>query len=157
MIYPVINSNISNNMLVYLGIIGIIVALYAIKVEQNVHKAGFKAMCDINDHVSCSRVLSSPYAKMMKMTFGLADDHPLNVPNTYYGLLFYVAVVIYNFVYVPYQELLLLIVSAVSLCACVALAYILYFKLKDFCVVCVATYFINMGIFYYAYYEFMNS
>ena len=144
-------------MLILLALAGIIVTLYAIYVERQTNKIGFKAMCDINDYASCSRVLKSPYAKMTKMIFNLKDDHVLNVPNTYFGLLFYIAVIIYNFVDVSYQEVLLLVASGISLCACFGLAYILYFKLKDFCVVCVATYFINMGIFYYAYCEYLNA
>lgn len=137
-------------MLVYFGIFGILVTLYAIRVER---QSG-NAMCDINDRMSCSRVLKSPYARMMKMAFNLKENHPLNVPNTYYGLLFYIAITAYDFVYVPYQETLLLLASLLSLVACVGLAYILYFKLNDFCIVCVTTYFINIGIFYCAYNEF---
>lgn len=135
-------------MLIYLGLFGIIVTSYAIYIERQ--KKGHRAMCDVSENISCTRVLKSPYARMMGLIFNLKNDHVLNLPNTYFGILFYFAIIIYNFIYIPYQELLLVTASFLSLCASFGLAYILYYKLQDFCIVCVTTYFINVAIFYYA-------
>uniref|UniRef100_A0A6C0C7D6 vitamin-K-epoxide reductase (warfarin-sensitive) n=1 Tax=viral metagenome TaxID=1070528 RepID=A0A6C0C7D6_9ZZZZ len=134
--------------LVLLGICGILIALYAICVERLA--PGVTAMCDINNRASCSRVLKSPYGRMMKLCFDLPDNHPLNVPNTYYGILYYSGIILYNFVTVPYQETLLFIASIFSMFVSLQLALILYYKLKDFCIVCVTTYVINFFIFYHA-------
>ena len=132
--------------LILLGICGILVTLYAIYVER----LTLGAMCDINDRASCSRVLKSPYGRIMKMYFNLPDDHPLNVSNTYYGILYYSVIILYNFVVVPYQETLLFVASILSMLVSLKLALILYFNLKDFCVVYVITYVINFFIFYHA-------
>jgi uncharacterized membrane protein len=135
-------------MLQFIALIGIIITSYAIYVEHNAKK-GRKFMCDINDYMSCSAVLTSPYARMIKLVFGLDDNHILNVPNTYVGILFYLAVLVYPYVRIPYQEYMLLLASILSLFACVVLALAMY-KLGDTCIVCIATYFVNMAIFYYA-------
>jgi vitamin-K-epoxide reductase (warfarin-sensitive) len=142
-------------MIALLGVLGVLATLYAISVEKN-NDAKQKALCDINEHMSCSRVLKSPYARMVGMIFGLNKNHPLNVPNTYYGLLFYVAIILYSFypfTLIPFREVMLLFAASGSILASFGLACILYFKLKDFCVVCVTTYVINGLIFWCALYE----
>ncbi len=138
-------------MLAYLGLFGLAVTLYAIDVERKAIQ-GKKALCDVSG-MSCSRVLVSPYAKIVGKLFGLNPDHPLNLPNTYYGALYYVAVVLYGFypfTLIPGREVMLVTVSGLSLGACLGFAYILYFKLKDICIVCMVTYAVNACIFYYS-------
>ncbi|AYV77849.1 MAG: vitamin K epoxide reductase complex subunit 1 [Edafosvirus sp.] len=139
-------------MITLLGICGVLVSAYAIYVEVNAkHKQ--RALCDLNEGMSCTRVLTSPYARMTGLVFGLKKSHPLNLPNTYYGLLFYVAIILYKmypFTLIPFKEFLLLVASSMSMAACIGLAYVLYFKLKDICIVCITTYIINSCIFYYA-------
>lgn len=135
-------------MIVYLGLLGIIITLYAIWVEN--HKNDYKAACDLGENASCSKVLKSPYARMIKMIFKLSNNHIFNVPNTYLGILYYLAVVSYDFVNIPYKQYLLFIASIIGLCSSFILGFILFFKLHDFCVVCASTYLINYGIFHYA-------
>ena len=133
------------------GIIGFIVTAYAISVERKSRSnPKYVALCDISNSMSCSRVLTSEYSKLTGRLFGLKADHPLNLPNTYFGLIFYSAVIIYPYVFIPYRELLFFLATSLSMMMCVYLAYILYFKLNDFCVVCVTTYVINAVLFYYA-------
>ncbi len=129
-------------MLLYLGLAGILVTLYAIYVE----KTPGKALCDVGEHMSCTRVLKSPYAKMVGKMLGLGPKHPLNLPNTYFGIMFYLTVCLCAFFHFYH---LLLILSIVSMIASFGLAYILYFKLQDFCLVCVTTYVINSFILYF--------
>ena len=129
---------------------GLVVTLYAVHVEQSAGPQ-YRSMCDINDHISCSRVLTSPYTRMMGMIFNLPKDHMFNLPNTNYGVLFYLAICCYPWAtFVPGREFLLLGASVFSLVACCGLAYILYFKLKDLCLVCISSYVVNLFIFYYA-------
>lgn len=76
---------------VALAICGILVSLYATHVERSKHaNPSYQAMCDFSEGASCSRVLTSDAS----IGFGivgrlLGDDHPLNLPNTYYGLVVY--------------------------------------------------------------------
>ena len=137
------------------GICGVIVTLYSIYVEKTAN-SGKKAMCDMSENASCTVVLTSPYARLMKMAFNLPRNSIFNQPNTYYGLLFYVAVILYGvypFTLIPFREYLLMGASIMSMGFCVVLAYILYFKLKNFCAVCVTSWVINAVILASAYYQ----
>ncbi len=121
---------------------------YAIKIEA----AGgtIKQACDINDIVSCSNVLTSEYAHMMKLVLKLQDDSPLNWSNAQYGLVAYIFLIVFQFyplTLIPYHEYLFLAMTSVSVLASVGLAYILRYILKQFCAVCVFMYFINLLLF----------
>lgn len=138
------------------GLVGFVATCYAIYVAKQ-SKKNIKVACDINDWASCTTVLKSPYANLSKMCFGLSDDSIFNVPNTYYGLLFYIAIIIYPvypFTLIPFRETLLLIASSFSMILSGVLAYILKYELNNFCAICVFTYFVNMVIFYLAWGEF---
>ena len=138
-------------MLFTLGVIGALCTLYAIYVEKrHEDNANYNAYCDINNRVSCTAVLKSPYARMVKKTFNLSDNSVFNVPNTYYGMLFYIAVILYNvypFTLIPFREVLLLGASFCSLLVCVMLGYIMHYKLHNYCLVCIATYIVNAFVF----------
>jgi len=138
-----------------LGLLGVGISAYAIYVEKNARKTKKRtALCDVNDGMSCSLVLTSDYAKLGEVYLGLSKDNPFNVPNTYYGFLFYVAVTIYPlwpFTLIPFREALLFGASILSIGICVLLAWILYFKLRNFCTVCVASWIVNSLILYQAY------
>ena len=137
------------------GLIGFVATLYAIYVAKR-SKAGFKVMCDINDRISCTAVLKSEYAYLCKMYLGVSDDSIFNVPNTYYGLLFYIAIMIYPlypFTLIPFREILLFFASIMSMLISFLLALILKYRLNNLCVICVFTYFVNAAIFYLAWKE----
>lgn len=131
----------------YLGLLGFLVTLYAIKVERS----NEPALCDIKNRMSCSRVLKSEYNSMIGRLLGLKKNHPLNFPNTYYGILYYTIVMLYDFIEFPYKYNIMLTMVALSCLASLGLAYILYYKLQDFCVVCVTTYIINYYTLYTLY------
>jgi len=110
--------------------------------------------------MSCSRVLTSPWAKMAGLMFNLPPDHPLNVPNTYLGILFYFAIILYPvraLRWIPFRKTLLLTASLLSLGASAYLLYILYFVLHDFCIVCVSTHIANALIFFASLAEFFSQ
>src|SRR5690606_34630540 len=111
----------------------------------------FKAWCDLGKGMSCTKVLTSPWAKMLGYMFNLPSDHPLNIPNTYLGIIFYFCIILYPmsaFRWVPLRKYLLLGASLLSLASSAYLLYILYAVLHDFCVVCVTTHIANMLIFF---------
>ena len=97
-----------------LAVVGMFLSLYARHVERNVkRKKHYKALCDIDDHISCTKAFSSEYG------------HLLGVSNSVMGLLFYVAVFIIAFTsYAPY----IFYLSLVSLMISAYLAYTLYTK-----------------------------
>lgn len=140
-----------------LGFLGVLASLYAMYVErQGSTNKEYVALCDINNSMSCSRVLKSEYAKLGRFMFGLRADHPLNVPNTYFGLVFYIGVMMYSiypFMFFPFSSHLLFFASVLSIGASCVLAYILAFVLRDVCLVCMTTYVINALILYYSWWE----
>lgn len=139
------------------GLFGLCVSLFAIYVEYKKTKNNnYVSVCDINNRVNCSKVLTSKYSRLTKLLFGLPDNHVMNIPNTYYGVLFYLAVFVYPLpllTYIPFREILFFCASVGSMILSLFLAFILYYVLDDFCIVCVTTYFINLVIFYYAWDE----
>ena len=52
---------------------------------------GYKALCDIDETHSCSNVFNSTYGRGFGIVGKLMGDekHPLNVPNSLYGIGFY--------------------------------------------------------------------
>lgn len=145
-----------DSIITFFGCFGLFVSFYAIYVERKARRGICNSFCDISDRASCSRVLTSPYSRMTGLVFKLPKNHPLNLPNTYFGILFYLAIIAYPqypFTLIPFRETLLLLATSGSMVFCFVLAYILYFKLKDFCVVCVTTYFINGVLLWCAYNE----
>ncbi|XP_042236245.1 vitamin K epoxide reductase complex subunit 1-like [Homarus americanus] len=129
-----------------LALAGIGLSLYALYVEiKKESDRDFQAMCDISASVSCSRVFTSKYGR----GFGiigevLGKDHILNQPNSIPGIIFYCLVILLGEIrsvrVAKFQRSLITLSNLMS----VYLAYLLYFVLKDFCVVCVTTYFVNV-------------
>ncbi|XP_068228907.1 vitamin K epoxide reductase complex subunit 1-like protein 1 [Palaemon carinicauda] len=126
--------------------IGIMLSLYALYVEVSKESDGnYQAMCDISPSISCSKVFTSKYGRGFGIIGGLlGHDHILNQPNSIPGILFYVLIVvtgeIKNLRAAKVQKILLFFSNFMSL----YLAYLLYFVLHDFCIVCVSTYIINL-------------
>jgi len=134
--------------LVLLCMLGCVVCFYALTVEF--HKEAnpdYEAMCDISEAMSCTKVLTSEYGK----GFGIlghfiGHDHPLNLKNPFFGLTFYLIQLILSDMKGSRAYKLQLFTAILANCGTLWLAYILYFVLHDFCVVCVSTYAINFGV-----------
>ncbi|KPI94455.1 Vitamin K epoxide reductase complex subunit 1-like protein 1 [Papilio xuthus] len=111
------------------SIVGILVSTYALYVEMAAEaRPGYKALCDLSEHASCTRVLTSEFSK----GFGFVpEDSSFEVPNCIYGIVFY-CIVIFLSTYdhaavVRLQQFLCL--AAVA--SCVYLAYLLLFVLSQ--------------------------
>ncbi|XP_059482688.1 vitamin K epoxide reductase complex subunit 1-like protein 1 [Neocloeon triangulifer] len=135
-----------NRAVLLLSAIGIVLCIYTYVVETKKEEdSSYEAMCDINEHISCTKVFTSEYGKgfgLVKLIAG--EDSIFNVPNPVYGLIMYST--IFMFSLSPMN----LTFSLIQVCQCILanvgsiyLGCILYFVLRDFCIVCVTTYVVN--------------
>ncbi|XP_007894766.1 vitamin K epoxide reductase complex subunit 1-like protein 1 isoform X2 [Callorhinchus milii] len=81
--------------------------------------------------------------------FGLVEiifgtDSALNQPNSIYGLIFYTLQLLLGMTVSAMAALILMTSSIVSVVGAMYLSYILYFVLKDFCIICIAMYILNI-------------
>lgn len=135
------------NMLICM--VGILLSVYALYVELKKEKdPKYTATCDISEHMSCSKVFTSKYGK----GFGLlphilGEKSPLNLPNGFFGIIYYSLCCITGFSNNRNLVKLQVLFGIAGIVMAVYLAYILYFILYDFCVVCVTTYALNVVIF----------
>ena len=95
------------------------------------------SFCDeVSDRVSCTKIFLSPWGKL----FG--------VSNVYIGMVFYAAMIWFGLS----DQVQLTFLGAVGACiASLFLAYILFAKIKTFCLVCITTYAINVILLVLAY------
>lgn len=106
------------------------------------------ALCDINEHISCSKVFTSKYGKGFGLIAPvLGESSFLNMPNSIYGLLFYSLQMYLCTVHSYNGTLVQLVTAAISLAGCAYLAFVLFFILEDVCVVCISTYVVNGLLF----------
>uniref|UniRef100_A0A9L0S494 vitamin-K-epoxide reductase (warfarin-sensitive) n=1 Tax=Equus caballus TaxID=9796 RepID=A0A9L0S494_HORSE len=70
-------------------------------------------------------------------------DGVLNQPNSVFGLIFYILQLLLGMTASAVAALILMTSSIVSVVGSLYLAYILYFVLKEFCIICVITYMLN--------------
>ncbi|XP_060840029.1 vitamin K epoxide reductase complex subunit 1-like protein 1 [Rhopalosiphum padi] len=127
------------------ALIGFCVSAYALYVEISLENdPDFEPLCDLRKYVKCSPAFISPYAKgfgIVRYIFG--ENSAFNVPNGLTGMLFYVLSFIlscsdrHKIVNVHYY---LAIMSNVST---FYLASVLVFIVRELCLVCLTTYFIN--------------
>lgn len=71
--------------------IGVLLSIYALNIEIHAESdSSYEALCDISEHVSCSKVFTSKYGKgfgIIAPIFG--EKSMLNQPNPLYGIFFY--------------------------------------------------------------------
>ena len=115
---------------ILLAVLGFGISLYGYMVEWNVARdKTYKAACDISDRISCTKAFYSPYGKL----FGIS--------NTMAGMIFYAIVfilAIFGYIY------LVRLLAVAGFLATILFAYLLYVKVKSYCLVCTATYVINI-------------
>nr|XP_031327030.1 vitamin K epoxide reductase complex subunit 1-like protein 1 [Camelus dromedarius] len=94
--------------------------------------------------VKCSCALASRWGRgfgLLGSIFG--KDGVLNQPNSVFGLIFYILQLLLGMTASAVAALILMTSSIVSAVGSLYLAYILYFVLKEFCIICVITYVLN--------------
>ncbi|CAG4982901.1 unnamed protein product [Parnassius apollo] len=137
------NTKGCDRAIVATSILGILVSTYALYVEMAAEaRPGYKALCDLSEHASCTRVLTSEFSK----GFGFVwEDSSLEIPNCLYGILFYCIMILLSTFEHPVVVRIQYLLSLAAIASSVYLAYLLLFVLFDFCIVCVSTYFINVS------------
>uniref|UniRef100_T2M637 vitamin-K-epoxide reductase (warfarin-sensitive) n=1 Tax=Hydra vulgaris TaxID=6087 RepID=T2M637_HYDVU len=130
--------------------LGVLISLYTLYVEIHaLADKNYKAMCDINENVSCTKVFLSKHGK----GFGLigpilGENSALNLPNPVYGIAFYGFIFMSSF-FSSGKKLMgfLTLLSFISCGMCVYLASVLY-AMRHVCLVCFSTYAISFALFY---------
>lgn len=110
--------------------VGLCICLYGLYIERKlVHDQNYKALCDLSDRASCTKTFLSPWGKM------------LGISNILLGAFFYTGMIALAWL----DQGALLFAGAVSAClVSLFLAYILYTKVKTFCLLCVSLYVTNI-------------
>lgn len=115
-----------------LAMVGLLVSTYGYFIEQKIARdSNYTPACDISEKISCSKPLTSPYSNLFKIS------------NTFIGMGFYATVLTLSIL--EYKNPLLYL-SAASVGISIYLAYILYFKVKSFCLLCSTIYGVNIGL-----------
>ncbi|XP_026479911.1 vitamin K epoxide reductase complex subunit 1-like protein 1 [Ctenocephalides felis] len=130
-----------------------ILSAYALLVELSAElHPDQPAMCDIGEHMSCSRVLTSRYGKGFGIVgLILGENSKFNQPNGFTGIIFYSFISTLALTEKRWTAKIQLALSFISILLSIYLACILYFVLHDLCVVCVTIYFLNLINFILSY------
>lgn len=111
-------------------LIGAILSAYLIYVEQMLKRdSHYKAMCDLGNRISCTKVATSEYAYTLKISNALA------------GLVFYSGVILLAGLGMIQ---LVFYLSIAAMLFSMYLGYVSFFRMKHFCIVCTATYLVNI-------------
>ncbi|XP_072523660.1 vitamin K epoxide reductase complex subunit 1 [Salminus brasiliensis] len=135
---------------VLLCALGLLLSVYALHVElSREHDPKYRAMCDLAESVSCSKVFTSRWGRGFGLVqFVTGKDSALNQPNSLLGIVFYSLQLGLGQMVSGSAAHVLVLTSWVSVAGSIYLASILAFVLGDFCVVCVSTYIINIALLY---------
>lgn len=118
--------------IIILALIGLALSLYAYHLEQKLKTdEQFKAACDINDRISCTRPLLSPYSNFFYYS------------NSFLGIVYYSTLAVLAFCGLHTLVLVMAIAGIIATCI---LAYLLYFEIKSICLVCTSLYIVNILI-----------
>lgn len=140
--FQMVSLSMYRQTVIICSLIGMGLSFYAFYVEtRKSTDPTYRAACDINESMSCSRVLTSRWGR----GFGfLPSDSLFNLPTSIFGLMYYCLTLILNqSVQSKTLARLRVFLSILTNLGSVYLAYILYFVLQDFCFVCFGMYVVN--------------
>lgn len=127
--------------IIFVSCIGLCLSIYAFFIEKKIKRdESYSPICDISNRISCSKPFQSSYTKI----FGIS--------NTLTGMAYYVSILILAALNMNF---LLLIITTAGLIISIGLAYILYTKIKSFCLICNTIYLINGILLILAYKNFI--
>jgi len=117
--------------------IGFFLSLYAVYVKRKASKSkNYKPICDISKNISCTKAFKSSYGRLLVL------------PNSVYGILFYLLIYILA---ISNNIDVIFYLSIFATIGSIYLAYISYIKQKNYCVVCTATYLVNILLLIFSY------
>ena len=119
-----------------LAIIGLLLSIYALYVEKKSLNKKYRPVCDINNRVSCTKAFSSSYGKI------------LGIPNSVFGIIFYVIILILNALN---NIQIIFYLAVISVLGSIYLAYVSHIKLKTFCIICNSIYLVNILLLIFSY------
>ncbi len=111
-----------------LALSGLALSLYALRVARGKR---VRRACDLDEHVSCTRAFTSPASRT------------LGIHNAWYGIVFYALAAALSLT--PLVGVLATL-CALAACASLRLAYVSYVRMRNFCLVCTATYLVNIAL-----------
>jgi len=118
--------------IIIIALLGLIISIYGIMVEYKIKQNGdYTAICDISDKISCTRPFLSPYKKML----GISN---IWASAMYYGILFILALF--------HLKTTIFIITCIGIVVSIIFAYILFFKMRLICLICVSLYIINIAL-----------
>merc|ERR1712004_386355 len=131
-----------------LCVLGTLLSAYAYYVETSKESdPSFRAFCDFSSSMSCSKVFTSRYGRGFGILEHLVGQkHWLNQPNSVFGIIFYMIQVAITLTRDPVLACAQVVFATIANIGSVYLAYILFFVLGDFCIVCVSMYIVNFGL-----------
>lgn len=146
----------SCGLLALFSLVGLLISIYGYYVEVKAESDhDYKAMCDISETISCTKVFSTPYGKGFGIVAKLlGEDSPLNVPNGVFGLAFYSTLLFTAFSKSSFVTKIQLGLAVLSNSLSIYLAYLLYFVIQNLCVVCVSLYAVNFFILLFALWKY---
>ena len=147
--FKIPSQRLSHRLLI-VSILGLIVSIYALYIENKASSNDdYHASCDINEVISCSKVFLSEQAHVFSYLAIIPKGSWLDLPNAAYGILFYVLVgIISRFMCdMPMLMDILLFISTFSMVLSSYLAYVLA-NMSTICVICLSTYVCNSFIFF---------
>lgn len=115
-----------------LTLIGFCLSVYVLHVEKYAgKKKDFRAWCDFTERISCTKAFTSEFA------------HTGMLPNSVIGMIGYsVMALLAYFNEIQY----LFLISLACLSFSVFLAYVLFVRVRSYCLVCISIYAINLGL-----------
>jgi vitamin-K-epoxide reductase (warfarin-sensitive) len=118
--------------IILIALLGLCVSVYAYTIERKLRNTpDYHPACNISDRISCTKPILSSYGNIFYFS------------NAIIGIFYYIAVIIFAALNLWN---LLLILSALSCLISLWLAYILFAKIKAFCILCASVYAVNLVI-----------
>jgi len=116
--------------MIILALCGFLISSYSFFIELRLKKdRNYKPACDLSDYVSCSTPVMSEYGKI----FGFS--------NALTGIIYYFLIIFSVIMRLPY---VVFVLAVTGLFVSFFLAWLLYFRIRTFCLLCSLTYVVNI-------------
>lgn len=119
--------------IVILAGFGLLLSVWALLIHTQYRRSmRYTPWCDFSEQISCSRAFTSKYSRTLR------------IHNSWFGIIAYPIVA---WLAISGRSLELLLAGVLLLLASASLAYISFVKMRNYCVVCIGVYIVNIWIF----------